>query len=200
MQYFADEDDSGFADAMLDELNEESPTGEESGAEQGDDSESKKDDPYLLEIEKLKAQYEAEKKRAMEAERLIEKNKQEEKIRKRESMSEAEKLEDERKDLAEKHRQFDIKMNTIDVQGVFVEAGLNKDQYDPLIDLIVSEDGNKSSLAAKEIVRLINEVSDTRTKLAEQDWMKRSPTPPSGEEEKDVDPFLEAFDSEWDKS
>jgi hypothetical protein len=65
-------------------------------------------------------------------------------------------------------REFAIKANTLDVERLFVEAGVPKEEYSPLLSSVVSDDADKSKAAAEGIVAVIK----AQAKLAESNVRK----------------------------
>ena len=107
-------------------------------------------------------------------------------------MSEEERLQAAVEAANQEKAAFKLKSNTLDAKTVFVAAGLTEEEYTPLLDQVVVDDGEKTKANAETIVALLakqKEVVETATKDA---VLKGNPSPGGSAGESKV--TKEAFD------
>lgn len=195
MQFFAssDEEGTGEPDSDLGSFEgEDADTKVEEGSDSGD---TPSVEELLEQLTTLKANHEAELKRRKSAEKVIEHEKRERRKAERANMTEAEQLEAQRLEIEEKARQYDVQSNRLSVQQIFLDGEIAKDDFEPLMDYLVTEDADKSKSAAEEVVGLINRITETKLKAQKEAYMRENPTPPGGGSAEEDD-FASAFKSE----
>ena len=149
--------------------------------------------------EELQAQLEAEREARTKAEKAkklaesaIEAEKRKNKQLERASMTEAEKLEEQRKEMEEKARQYDIDKNALSAERILANAGLLGEDVKELTDLFVTEDENNTTEIAESIVRLIQSKVTDAKKTEREEILKEMPVAPNGNGETE-DAFIAGF-------
>ena len=132
------------------------------------------------ELETLKQKAQLAEKKRLEAEKVIESEKRERKRLERAQMSEADQAAERNKELAEKARQYDIKMNSVDAEKIFVGAGLGQNEYQDLLESFVSEDASKTTAVAHGIVNLLQAQTKAAAKAEREHVLNAQPAPPAG--------------------
>ena len=132
------------------------------------------------ELETLKQKAQLAEKKRLEAEKVIESEKRERKRLERAQMSDAEQAAERDKELVEKARQYDIKMNSVDAEKIFVGAGLGQKDYQELLESFVNEDAAKTTAVAQGIVNLLQAQTKAAAKAEREHVLNAQPAPPSG--------------------
>ena len=132
------------------------------------------------ELETLKQKAQLAEKKRLEAEKVIESEKRERKRLERAQMSDAEQAAERDKELVEKARQYDIKMNSVDAEKIFVGAGLGQNEYKDLLESFVSEDASKTTAVAQGIVNLLQAQTKAAAKAEREHVLNAQPAPPAG--------------------
>lgn len=115
---------------------------------------------------------------------------------KREHMTEAELIAEERAAVAEKAKMYDRQTNAMIAEKIFVGAGLQSDTYEDLLNLIVSEDSQRTESTAQTIVDLLSMHTKSTIKAEREKILRETPYPPAGDKDT-VDPFLEGFNKPY---
>ena len=132
------------------------------------------------ELETLKQKAQLAEKKRLEAEKVIESEKRERKRLERAQMSDAEQAAERDKELVEKARQYDIKMNSVDAEKIFVGAGLGQKDYQELLESFVNEDAAKTIAVAQGIVNLLQAQTKAAAKAEREHVLNAQPAPPAG--------------------
>ena len=132
------------------------------------------------ELETLKQKAQLAEKKRLEAEKVIESEKRERKRLERAQMSDAEQAAERDKELVEKARQYDIKMNSVDAEKIFVGAGLGQKDYQELLESFVNEDAAKTTAVAQGIVNLLQAQTKAAAKAEREHVLNAQPAPPAG--------------------
>ena len=132
------------------------------------------------EFETLKQKAQLAEKKRLEAEKVIESEKRERKRLERAQMSDAEQAAERDKELVEKARQYDIKMNSVDAEKIFVGAGLGQKDYQELLESFVNEDAAKTTAVAQGIVNLLQAQTKAAAKAEREHVLNAQPAPPAG--------------------
>lgn len=132
------------------------------------------------ELETLKQKAQLAEKKRLEAEKVIESEKRERKRLERAQMSDADQAAERDKELVEKARQYDIKMNSVDAEKIFVGAGLGQKDYQELLESFVNEDAAKTTAVAQGIVNLLQAQTKAAAKAEREQVLNAQPAPPAG--------------------
>lgn len=132
------------------------------------------------ELETLKQKAQLAEKKRLEAEKVIESEKRERKLLERAQMSDAEQAAERDKELVEKARQYDMKMNSVDAEKIFVGAGLGQKDYQELLESFVNEDAAKTTAVAQGIVNLLQAQTKAAAKAEREHVLNAQPAPPAG--------------------
>lgn len=96
------------------------------------------------------------------------------------SMTAEEKQQKAIEDAENARRDYAIKSTKLDVEKIFVESGLTHDDYDSIMDSIVSEDSEKSTALAKSFAAVIERQKAEAVKSVKTEILKKAPNPPAG--------------------
>jgi len=72
--------------------------------------------------------------------------------------------------------EFDKKSARLEVEKIFVAAGLKADDYEAIIEGVVSDDAEKSKAIADGLVKMISSQKEAAVKKANEDLMDNTPT------------------------
>jgi len=81
----------------------------------------------------------------------------------------------------QKAKEFTVKSNRLDIEKLFVKSGLGENEYNPILNGIVSEDLEKSKELATNILATINSKVTATDKAIRAELMKGTPRTPAGE-------------------
>ena len=137
-------------------------------------------DALQAELEEARQKVALAEKKRLEAEKVIEAEKRERKRLERAQMSEAEQAAERDREVAEKARQYDIKMNSVDAEKIFVGAGLGQKDYQELLESFVNEDAAKTTAVAQGIVNLLQAQTKAAAKAEREHVLNAQPAPPAG--------------------
>lgn len=98
---------------------------------------------------------------------------------KRQQMTAEQRAEAAEKAATDKMREFTVKSNRVDVEKLFVGAGLKTDDYAPILDGIVGEDLKKSTDIAGSFISILNATKEATEKAVRKEVLGEV-TPPAG--------------------
>ena len=81
----------------------------------------------------------------------------------------------------QKAKEFTVKSNRLDIEKLFVKSGLGENEYNPILNGIVSEDLEKSKELATNILATINSKVTATDKAIRAELMKGTPRTPAGD-------------------
>lgn len=107
------------------------------------------------------------------------------------NLTDAEKIQKALQDAESAKVDFTKKSNRLDVEKILVAAGLKAEDYEALIDTLVSDDAEKSKNAATAFVNLVSKQKEAAVQKTKEEMMDGTQTPGgdggSKEEEKTED-------------
>lgn len=93
------------------------------------------------------------------------------------SLTDAEKLENALKEATETKAKYEAASNRLDVEKMFVTAGLAEDSYKDLLDSIVSADKKTSVKTAETIIAVLESQKSSVEAKVKEELMKGNPNP-----------------------
>lgn len=81
----------------------------------------------------------------------------------------------------EKAKEYTVKLNRLDVEKMFVKTGLGENEYNSILDGIVSEDLETSKKLATSILATIESKITATDKAVRAELMKSTPRTPAGD-------------------
>ena len=118
---------------------------------------------------------------------------------KKSKMTDEEKIQAEREDFANKQRDLLIKSNRLDVMRKLEKAGLTEEDYKDQLDLIVSEDADRSSKLADFLVNTLQSNSEKVKQQTQIELLNDTPKPIAGSANV-VTSDLDAYRAEYNKA
>lgn len=108
-------------------------------------------------------------------------------------MTEEEKLQAALEEAEEVKKDYQREIAKMGAMKIFVNAGLEEEQYETLLDTIVSEDAEKTAELAENLVGVISSKQTEAEKRVKADLIKKTPTPPEGEGNEEKSSIGEKF-------
>lgn len=96
------------------------------------------------------------------------------------SMTAEEKLQAEMKQAEELQKKYAKELAKLRAKEIFVTSGLNEKDYDPLLDVVVSENEEITVSRAKAMVDVINAQKQAVEKAVKEELLKNTPKPAAG--------------------
>lgn len=127
------------------------------------------------------------------AEKALELEKKAHSTLKRQHMSEGDLLAEKTREMEEKAKMYDRQANAFTAEKIFATAGLKNDDYDEILNLIVSEDTEKTQSTAQAIAEMLAFQRTLTERSIREKVLKEMPLPPAGDPGKTVDLFMEGF-------
>lgn len=106
------------------------------------------------------------------------------------NLTDAEKIQKALADAEAAKTEFTMRSNRLEVEKILVAAGLTAEDYEALIDTLVSDDAEKSQSAAKAFANLVSKQKEVAIQKTKEKMMDDTPTPGGdggGEEDKTED-------------
>ncbi len=97
------------------------------------------------------------------------------------TMTEEERLKKETEKAQELQKTYARELSKLKATEIFVAAGLSEDDYAPLLDVVVTEDGETTKARAKSVVDLISAQRAAVEKAVKAELLKGTPKPPAGD-------------------
>ena len=144
------------------------------------------------ELTQLKKQLETERLAKKKAEEALTLEKRAHTALKRTQMTEAEQAAETRKELEAQAQQYKIMMSKASAIQTLNGAGLKDDDYSDWIDMLVSDDADRTATLAQSVVDLLARKTAAAAKAEREKVLKETPVPQTGNPDP-IDPFIEAF-------
>ena len=96
------------------------------------------------------------------------------------SMTAEEKLQAEMKQAEELQKKYAKELAKLRAKEIFVTSGLSEKDYNPLLDVVVSENEEITVSRAKAMVDVINAQKQAVEKAVKEELLKNTPKPPAG--------------------
>lgn len=191
LQLFAEgSDDSGAADASD---GAQDDGGDIAGSSDTEDATATDAGELAAQLADMQARLAAAEKKRKEAEAACTKLTREKSQLKRSQMTEAEQAAEREREAAEKAQQYDRMMSSVEAEKIFVGGGLKEDDYKDFLEMIVSEDKEKSIAIAQGFMEILSKHTTAAAKAEREKVLKETPAPPVGGKGEDKDPFVEGF-------
>ena len=141
----------------------------------------------------LETQLKTVQKQLKDAQNAVATANREKKNLERAKMTDADALEEQRREMEENSRNYKRMMSSIEAEKIFVGAGIAKDDYSAVLEMIATEDSDKTTATAQEFVDILSRKTQASIKSEREKILKETPPPPAGAGKDSVDPFVEAF-------
>lgn len=97
------------------------------------------------------------------------------------TMTAEEKLKDEQDKAIEAQQNFQKEIAKLRAKEIFVEAGLKQEEYDEILETVVTEDEDTTKTRAKNMIKLINAQKEAVEKAVKAELLKNTPKPKPGQ-------------------
>lgn len=88
------------------------------------------------------------------------------------------------KEVQEKEKQLGVKLNRVDAETAFINAGLPKEVYSTLLDQAVSEDKEKTMNLVNGLVTVLKTQTESMVNKTKEDLLNKVKKPNPGDEDK----------------
>ena len=151
--------------------------------------------PDNPEVANLQRQIEAANKKLKDAESALASEKSEHAKLKRSTKTDAELLEEKQKEVEENAKKYQRMIAGAEAKQVLAGTGLSEEDYSPILELITSEDSEKTKAIATEVSTLLANQSKLLEKALREKILKETPVPPAGGGDPEKDTFTSAFNN-----